>query len=246
MLTHLVQDIGYEWAMRAAAFLILGLMTIANLTVRCYKDPEPQQLTAEMLRRPFTDVSYLILVAAFFCLTYGIFLPFNYLPVHALEVGMDRDLVQYLVPILNAASLFGRLFAGALSDRIGALNIFIIVCYMSAIWILGVWLGDTSDSAIIAFAVLYGFFSGGFLSLLAPVVKLVSPSIAEIGLRTGIGFMVSSIAGLTTNPINGAILDHKDGWVGVRVFAGVFCAVGTTFAVVVRVRRTGFKLMVKY
>lgn len=42
----------------------------------------------------------------------------------------------------------------------------------------------TSDSALIAFAVLYGFFSGGFLALVSPSIVSISKDISEIGCVT--------------------------------------------------------------
>jgi MFS family permease len=52
-----------------------------------------------------------------------------------MSAGMSSGLVSYLIPILNAGSLFGRLAVGFLSDKVGRYNIFIIVCYLSALWI---------------------------------------------------------------------------------------------------------------
>ncbi|KAH7142933.1 putative monocarboxylate permease [Dactylonectria estremocensis] len=158
---------------------------------------------------------------------------------------MHPDLAQYLLPILNAGSLFGRLFSGFLGDKIGRYNVFIVVCYLSGIWILALWLPDTSDAAIIAFAVLFGFFSGAYVALITPLIMQISP-IAEIGFRSGIVLFVTAIGGLTTNPINGAIMESAGGWVGVKVFSGVLCIAGTTFVLLARTKCTGWKVAVKF
>lgn len=245
MLSYLIREVGYGWAMRISAFLMLFLLIIANLTVRAYRPPSPHKITGAQLLRPLTETEFLLLTAGFFCFSYGFFVPINYLPVQALSSGMDPDLARYLLPILNASSLFGRLFSGFVSDKIGRFNIFVVVCYLSGIWILALWLPDTSDPALIAFALLFGFFSGAYVSLITPLVMQISP-MAEIGFRTGIVLFVTAIGGLTTNPINGAILDNAGSWVGLRVFSGVFCLAGTTFVLVARIRRTGWKLLVRF
>lgn len=245
LVTHLIRQVGFGWAMRICAFLILALLIVANLTVRSFHAPSPQKITGAQLRKPFTEPDFLFLAAGFFCFTYGIFVPINYLPLQALSDGMDPNLVQYLVPILNAASLFGRLFSGFMGDKIGRYNIFVVVCYLSGIWILALWIPGSSDAALIAFAVLFGFSSGAYVSLIAPLVMQISP-MSEIGFRTGIVFFISSIGGLTTNPINGAIMDGAIGWAGIKIFSGVFCLVGTTFVFAARVRRTGWKLLVVF
>ncbi|KAH8714096.1 putative monocarboxylate permease [Phaeosphaeriaceae sp. PMI808] len=157
---------------------------------------------------------------------------------------MSTDLVQYLVPILNAGSFFGRLSSGFLGDRVGRYNIFIFVSSMTGIWILAFWLPFATNATLIAFAALFGFFSGAYVSLITPMIMQISP-MAETGFRTGIIFFVGSIAGLTTNPINGAILDHSD-WRCPKIFAGVFCIVGAGFVLAARLRETGLKLFVRF
>lgn len=245
MVTRLIKQVGYGWAMRICAFLILGLLVVANLTVRAYRKPQPQKLTKEVLKKPFQELEFVLVVAGFFCFTYGIYVPITYLPVQALEVGVDPSLVDYLIPILNSASLFGRIFSGLAGDRIGRYNIFIIVCYLTGIWILALWIPCNTTGGVIAFAALFGFCSGAYVSLIAPLVAQISP-ISEIGFRTGLVFLLSSIGGLTTNPISGAIIDRPNGWVGVKVFGGVFCLVGTTFILAARIHRTGWKLAIAF
>ncbi|PQE29566.1 major facilitator superfamily transporter protein [Rutstroemia sp. NJR-2017a BBW] len=189
LVSHLITEVGFGWAMRICAFLMLFLLIIA--------------------------------------------------------AGMDANLAQYLLPILNAGSLFGRLLAGFLGDKIGRYNIFIVVCYLSGIWILALWLPGSSNAALIAFAILFGFFSGAYVSLITPLVMQISP-MKELGFRTGIVIFVAAVGGFTTNPINGAILDDTGGWDGLKVFSGVFCIVGTTFVLAARIRRTGWKLWVRF
>jgi MFS family permease len=245
MVSHLIRNVGFGWAMRTCAFLMLFLLIIANLTVRAYHPPQPQTITITQIVKSFTEIDFVLVTAGFFFFSYGFFVPIDYLPVQAINAGMSSNLAQYLLPILNAASLFGRLFSGFSSDKIGRYNIFIVVCYLSGIWILALWLTNTSDAALIAFAVLFGFFSGANVSLITPLVMAISP-MAELGYRTGIILFVVAVGGLTTNPINGTILDNSGGWVGLKIFSGVFCLVGTTFILIVRMRRTGWTLFARF
>ncbi|KPM46531.1 hypothetical protein AK830_g116 [Neonectria ditissima] len=245
MVSRLISEVGFGWAMRICAFLMLFLLVIAKLTVRPFQPPRPQKITKAQLLKPFTEIEFLCTTVGFFLFSYGFFVTIVYLPVEAYSVGMSPDLAQYVLSILNAASLFGRLFAGFLSDKIGRFNVFIVVCYLSGIMTLGLWLPDTSDAALIAFAILFGFFSGAYISLITPLVMQISP-MAEIGFRTGIILLVSAIGGFTANPINGAILESAGGWTGLKVFSGVFCLAGTTFVVVARIKRTGWKVFVTF
>lgn len=52
----------------------------------------------------------------------GKYLPFNYIIVQAEYEGMSAALAGYLIPILNGASLFGRIIPGKAADKLGRLN----------------------------------------------------------------------------------------------------------------------------
>lgn len=103
MVSRLIGEIGYGWAMRVAAFLILALLIIAGLTVRSRVPPKPVKLGRESLLRPFTEIKMILAVFGFLFLTFGIFIPINYLVVEAMNAGMSYTLAQYLVSMLNAA-----------------------------------------------------------------------------------------------------------------------------------------------
>ena len=68
---------------------------------------------------------------------------------------------------------------------------------MSGIFTLALWIPGNGQGATIAYSVVFGFFSGAYLSLIGGLVAQISvPS--EIGYRTGLVFLVSSIPVLTT------------------------------------------------
>ncbi|KAJ5147251.1 monocarboxylate permease [Penicillium atrosanguineum] len=246
MVSRLINEVGYGWAMRAAAFLILALLSIAVLTVRSRVPPRKQNMDKASLVRPFTEIKMVLVVLGFMLLTFGVFIPIDYLVVQAMHAGMAYSLAQYLVPMLNAASLFGRITAGMLSDKVGPYNIFVTVCIFAGILVLGLWIPATGNAAIIVFACLFGFALGAYVSLAAALVVKISP-FPEIGYRTGLLFLFSSIGGLTTNPIAGAILAHDNGsYTGMKVFAGVLLLVGSTSVMATRLYGTGLIFKAKF
>ncbi|KAH6632913.1 major facilitator superfamily domain-containing protein [Boeremia exigua] len=246
MTSRLIPSLGYGWTMRVSAFLILALLILAMLTVKSRFPPNMQRITKEQLAAPFHEPEFLALNTGLCLFTFGMFIPINYLAVEAAANGMSPDLARYLVAIFNAASLFGRLLTGVLADRIGKYNVFTLAASATGISTLALWLpiGRDNDAARIAYAVLYGFFSGAYVSLIAGLVAQISP-MKEIGFRTGLVFFVNSIGALTTSPIAGAILDQENGiWTGVKVFSGVFCIAGTVFVFAARVYKVGWKFNV--
>ncbi|OBT38673.1 hypothetical protein VE00_10908 [Pseudogymnoascus sp. WSF 3629] len=246
MVNRLIKEVGYGWAMRISGFLILGLLIVANLTTRSRLPPHPHSPTKEELMRPFKEPMMLLVTAGTALLTFGIFIPVTYLVVEATASGMSAELAQYLIPILNTGSLFGRAVSGILAVKVGVYNTFIVVCYATGIFLLALWVPGTTNAAIVAFAVLFGFSSGAYVSLVPGLIAEISPP-REIGFRTGLMFLALSVGGLTTGPMAGAILAKENGdFLGMKIFAGVFVMVGTTGVLVARLYETGFKLVAKF
>lgn len=85
--------------------------------------------------------------------------------------------------------------------------------------------GAGTPAGLIIVAILYGFFSGAFLSLGPPALMSFAKSPQEIGSRVGMGFLVISIPALTGTPITGALLD-KFGFYAPIIWSGVSMIIG--------------------
>jgi len=74
----------------------------------------------------FKDVPYTMFSIAELLGFMGLYIPFFYIQLYALErTTMSADRAFYLLPILNAASLFGRIIPNFLADKTGPLNMLI-------------------------------------------------------------------------------------------------------------------------
>ncbi|KAK3361577.1 major facilitator superfamily domain-containing protein [Lasiosphaeria ovina] len=244
MISRMIKLNGYPWALRTAAFLILGLQIVACLTVRSRTKPVPKKLPAGRLAAPFTESGFAVLLFGIFVLTFGMYIPIDYLPSQGYnEAHMTEEMSQYLVAILNAASLFGRLGAGYGADWIGRWNMFIIACLVSGISSLAIWIPAQTGGITIGYAIAFGFASGAFVSLVGALPISVSP-IPEIGYRMGIVFLVISIPALTMAPIGGAILQTAaNGWLSLKLFAGIMCIAGSLIILWSRMLYTDKKLL---
>ncbi|KAH8906507.1 putative monocarboxylate transporter [Coniochaeta sp. PMI_546] len=239
LLSRLIDKIGYGWAMRTSAFMILALLTVANLTLRSRQALTRRSGLRGHMWRPFHEKPFVLLLTGLFLVPFGLYIPINYLTVASVGAGMSKDLAQNLVAFYNAASLLGRFSSGFISDRAGRFNVFITACYVSGILILAMWVPAYNDALAIAFSVTFGIFSGAYISLMAALVAQLSP-LEEVGYRNGLTFLFSSVGGLTTSPIAGAILEGPLDWVGLKVFAGVFMVGGTSFILASRCSKIGF------
>lgn len=102
MIQRLIPEVGFAWAMRAGAFVILFLLTIANLTIRSRLPPSPRPVSRAALIQPLKETKMLLVIAGFTLLTFGVYIPINYLVVEGLASGISTNLSQYLLAILNA------------------------------------------------------------------------------------------------------------------------------------------------
>lgn len=102
MVNHIIDSSGFPWAMRGAAFLIMGLLVYANLTLRSRLPPAPKPWSLAEFVTPFGELPYFLAVFACFLFFFGMFLPFTFIILSAEHDGMSTYLANYLVPILNA------------------------------------------------------------------------------------------------------------------------------------------------
>lgn len=117
----------------------------------------------------------------------------------------------------------------------------ISVTMLSAIVTLAVWIPAHGSSAgIIVFTALFGFASGGFVSLMSALIAHVS-DIRQIGIRTGTGMAVMSFGALTGSPIAGAIVQSQGGgYLGLQLFCGLCMLTSVVIFAVARGVLVGF------
>ena len=83
-----------------------------------------------------------------------------------------------------------------------------------------VWPFATSKGALVAIAVIYGFCSGAYVSLL-PVPVVMMGDMHDAGRRTGIVMTVVALGAIAGPPISGAIAEATDGFQAVGYYAGM-------------------------
>lgn len=245
MVTRLIPQIGFGWTMRAVAFLILGCLVISNLTITSRLPPMPKPFRFMDFVEPFKDKSFLLLCIACFFIFWGMFLPFTYIILAAESYGMSTSLAQYLVSILNAASVFGRILPGFIGDRFGRYNVMSVLASFTFIITLAMWIPSKSNAPIIVFTALFGFGSGAIVSLPPALIAQIS-DVRKIGTRVGSLFFVMSFAALTGSPIGGALVTAEHGkFLHMQIYAGVIMAAGAFFFICARVSLAGWSPLKK-
>ena len=239
----LLPQIGFAWTTRVIGFLVLGTMVIPNVCMRVRVLPAKKRSLLDL--PAFKKPAYTLTVFGFFIGFMGLYMPFFYAQVYALERHItNENLAFYLLAVMNSTSVFGRIIPNYLADFLGAFNV-VIPCAFVASVLCFCFITINSSAGIIVLMAFYGFFSGSFVSLPPTIIVHLSLDAREkIGTRLGQAFACIALGLLVGTPIGGAILD-KSGFDGVWVFGGCLLLGSAVALVAARVLYKGWGLMVK-
>lgn len=153
---------------------------------------------------------------------------------------MSPNLAFYMLSILNASSIFGRVIPNFIADRTGPLNV--IIPATLATCILGfAWVGIRSTAGLIVFCILYGFFSGSFVSIPPTIIVTLSPHMGVVGTRMGMCFALGGLGLLCGTPVAGQLI-RQSGFEAALLFCGGVIALSAVCMVASRVSKTGLRL----
>lgn len=137
------------------------------------------------LRPLYLEPAYGIYTIAFFFTLAAQYTPAFFIQDYAQQNNiMNADLASYLLPVLNAASIAGRVAPNIVADRIGGLNV-LIVAVSAACIVTYAWVAISGVAGCFVFAALYGVFVGAILSLPNFVIATLCPDPAVMGSRQG-------------------------------------------------------------
>ena len=189
----------------------------------------------------FKEAPYVLFVFGGFLGFMALYVPFFYIQLYSIERNIASEtLTFYILPIINAASVFGRIFPNMLADKIGPLNMIVPCGIISGILTLSL-ISVNSVASILVFCVFFGFFSGTFVSLPPTVFVALSPRRSIVGTRMGMGFAITAFSLLIGTPIAGAIL-KSSGFVGVWIFGGSLITSGSILMGFARCKKIGWRL----
>jgi len=225
----------FAWTIRILGFIIAALMLPSCFVIRARLPPRKGRF---FLPEAFKIPLYDAIIFSVFLMLVGIFTPFFYLPTYAVQHGMNKELAANLSAILNGASFLGRVVPGVLADKIGALNMMMAAGLCTGILVF-CWQVMTTNAEIIAFAALYGFFSGAIISLMTFSLTTVTKNPQNIGTYMGMGMAVVSLATLIGPPINGALVSKYGSFKQAQDFSGAFVIAGAVSLLVAKKLKGG-------
>ncbi|TKX18991.1 MFS transporter-like protein 164 [Elsinoe australis] len=210
VITELTPRVGFAWTVRVLGLLSLSCLCVSMLLIRT-RLPKNTHARLTLDWRGFRDIRFTLTMIAIFILDWAILVPGAYMTTYAIAAGMSKDVADLLLPILNAATIFGAFVPGMIADSLGRFNVTIICALMCGILNIGIWLTAGSNAAsMIAFAVLFGLFSGPGYSLTPVcVAQLCRPE--DFASKFGAAYGIVSFATLFGVPISGLVLGTGDG-----------------------------------
>jgi MFS family permease len=240
---QLYPRIGFPWATRVLGLisLVTSLFSVAVMKVRVM----PKQKRALLELSAFKEFPYAMFCVAMFFGFLGFFGPIYYLQPYAINSGItNENLGFYLLPILNAASIAGRILPNLLTDKVGPLNMLIPASMASGLLAL-CWIAVHDLPGIIIFAILYGFSSGGFVSLPPIAIVGLTPDMRTLGTRMGQAFFVASLGLLIGSPVAGEILTKTGSYLGLQLFSGLTVFLTGILLIWTRYAMVGPKVKIK-
>lgn len=245
---RLINDprVGFGWSVRVLGFISLATLIIPIVVLK--QRVTPAHARAIFDWTVFTDLPFLTFIFGGLLGYIGLYVVLFYISYFGESTGiLDESLSFYIIPILNAASMFGRTAPNYLADKTGPFNMIIpgaVICGILTFCLIAV----DSLGGIMCIAIFFGFFSGVYIGMPPMLVVALTKDRSKIGTRIGMAFAIIGVGVFAGGPGSGGILAlNSDGtnWTGVWVFGGVVFMASAVVQTGVRISRTGMKLMAK-
>ncbi|KOS22713.1 putative transporter [Escovopsis weberi] len=176
---------------------------------------------------------FLALCAALFFIYGGMLIPFFYIPLFAMEHGINHTLANNLPAIGYGIGILGRVMSGWLADRVGRFNVLIVIATATSI-VTYTWVASISYATMVASTIAFCVFSGGLIPLGSACVGQTTENMQYIGLRIRAKMTMCAFAALGGAPLSGYIKDNGGDWFGCYAFSASGTLLGAIILVAVR------------
>jgi len=217
-------EIGFSWTVRTIALITLAIQGVSIVSMHTPKASHQRRPWID--RSAFSDIPYLLFVAACCLVFLGMYTPFVYVQDFALQRGVASSQVdKYLLAMMNGGSIIGRIIPNLFAQRLGGMNLLIaavLIMSVSALCLVTV----EHTAGLVVTLVFYGFSSGSFFALQPATFTKLTEDRNYIGTRLGMAYSVMSFALLFGSPVGGALV-RSIGYSSAWIWSGVCLALGS-------------------
>jgi MFS family permease len=209
-----------------ASFVILGVIAAVVMTGSTFlikKDPRGAQPSgAEGTRAPALDSTspprewslkqalvtraFWMLFAGYLLWCTGFYMVSIHLAAYGTDMGLSPAAAAIAVSLIGGGSIFGKIFMGYLSDRIGPQKVLVVNLLLQGLCIFGL-VSSRSVAPLYLLSALFGFGYGGTGPQI-PVVTAKFFGLSSIGAIFGMLILSGQIGGAIGPVLAGTIFDH--------------------------------------
>jgi MFS family permease len=221
---------GWRIALRYLALINCAGLLICAMFIR-RRLPCILSMTSESSWKEFEDSRFCCLFLGGLFNSLGTFMPFSHITVFAARHGISSHNGVLIISMIGIASAIGRISIGWLADRFGKLLMLLICMFGGGVSTL-CWIVCTTFTTLMTYAIIFGFFAGGVISLMPNVVAEMF-GIQRLGSILGLLYSSTAVGNLLSAPIGGFLLDAYGNYNPAIVVAGIFLLSGMIFIIVI-------------
>ena len=158
-----------------------------------------------------------------FLMSFGLFVPFVHLVPYVRDAGLSEGFGVLLIALLGVGSTVGRFLFASLTTWLGRRRSFAMM-YIGAGLMMILWTQSTSRPALIAFALVFGAFYGGFVAI-APSLAADYFGSRSLGAVIGTLYSGVGIGALFGSPVAGFAYDFFGSYSGAILAGAALCFV---------------------
>ncbi|KAI8147825.1 major facilitator superfamily domain-containing protein [Fennellomyces sp. T-0311] len=228
IMTPLNRSLGAGWTYRVVGFICLGCDLLACLLVKDRNPlPKERKKISDIIKLDvFKNKNFCIWIAGACIQMFGYYIPYFFLPSYATWLGLSDSEGSSLVAVSSAINFVGRILSGVLADRFGLVNVNTVFLIVSGLSTLLIWTFAYSYGTLMAYAVIFGCFSGSYFSVVAPITAEI------LGMErfpTGLSVVLISNVISVFGPNIASAIDGAGGsepYFSYKMFAGVAYIIG--------------------
>ncbi|KAF7371230.1 MFS general substrate transporter [Mycena sanguinolenta] len=235
MFNHLLPKLGFGGTIRATAAIIPPCLIIGNSLMRTRLPSRRNRpaATPVNIKSFFADAEYIWAMCGLLFSALGVYFPIIYIQLFSVQHRVDNTLAFYSVAIMNVSGGVVRILANHLGDICGPFNVQLTcsICCGALIWAM---LGIHNGASLVIVSLLYGAFSGAWISLAFSCIASLARSPEEVGARGGIALAFMSLGVLVSAPIQGALLGDRFSWIHAVAFSTTLMFTGAACCAIAR------------
>lgn len=235
---RLVDEVGFPWANRIIGFIFLPVLLFSCVAVKPRLPRVKEKHWTNLLPKwsVLKDWRFVALCLANGIGIFGLFPPLFYIETFASRLNVSENVSGYILAILNACSIFGRVLPALISDKIGRLNALVPSVLSCGLFLFAFWYPAKGEALLLLTAIIWGAASGTFIALFPPAIGQLF-GLKDNRSRLGI-FYLLAVPGCMAGPsIAGTFISTTGGIEGfnkVAAFSGAMFFGGALIVIALR------------